>query len=592
MKHHNLLGNKSWKAVKLVIPFFRQYKLRLACGFLALLGVDFLQLWIPRVIKKAVDGLEFGIATESSLFYHGLTIVLLALGIALLRFCWRYLVLGFSRQLEIDLRSWLFSHLLTLDRVFFQRHPTGEIMALATNDLTAVQMAGGIGLVACVDALVMSVAALAFMAYIHPLLTIITLAPMPVLAIVTRLLSAKLHNRFSRVQEQFAKLSELARTTLTTIRLIKAYTREPSQAKRFDDLGKNYIQSNLRLALIQGALFPASGLVGNFSMLLVVFFGGRLTIQGAITAGDFVAFTTYLYMLVWPMMAIGWVTNLFQRGVTSLGRIETVLHEIPILKDPQETVELPFCEGRISIKGLDFTYNTMTEPVLTSITLDIQPGVLGIVGRTGSGKSTLCQLLARQYPVPEEVLFFEGIDVNRMNLDDVRGCLAYVPQDVVLFSDTIAANIAFGSSGATQEQIESAAEKAVVHKEIMAMPEGYHTRIGEKGVKLSGGQRQRIALARALLLERPIIIIDDSLSAVDLQTEQKIIKSLSSYSEGRTCIIVSHRLAPLVEADEILVVDGGRIVDQGSHAQLLIKNAYYAAVFHHQTSAEDWTGAR
>lgn len=583
MSADNRRQKNSWKAARLVYPFFRQYRRRLIVGFLALLSVNFLQLLIPRVIKHAVDALQVQSAARGDLWRYGALVVLLALGIACMRFVWRYFILGFSRQLEVDLRTWMFSHLLTLDRVFFQRRPAGEIMALATNDLASVQLACGMGLVAFADAIVLTIAALAFMAYIHPVLTVLAVMPMPVLAVLTRLLASRLHHRFRKVQERFSKLTEFARSTFSSIRLIKAYTQEPFQAERFDQLGKQYVKNNLQLALVQGVLFPVSGLVGNTSLLIVIFFGGRLTIGGSITTGDFVAFITYLYMLVWPMMALGWVASLFQRGVTSLERIQAVIHERPVLKEPAVARELRHIGGDIGIKGLTFTYDKQKKPALRDINLIIRPGLLGIVGRTGSGKTTLCHLLARFYPVDSGSIFFEGVDVNSLSLTTVRNCISYVPQDVILFSDTIAANIALGRPDARQDQVERAARSAAIHDEIVAMKDGYQSRIGEKGVKLSGGQRQRIALARALLLERPILIIDDGLSAVDMETEQTIIRSIGEFIRGRTCIIVSHRVAPLAEADEIVVLDCGRITEKGTHDRLIINNGFYASIYEQQT---------
>jgi ATP-binding cassette subfamily B protein len=314
------MGN-SWQAIRLVFPFFRQYKLRLAIGFLSLLAVNGLQLVIPRIIKHAVDSLQSAEVSQASLLRYGIMIFGLAVCIAVFRFGWRFMILGFSRHLEKDFRNWLFSHLLTLDRIFFQRKTTGEIMALSTNDLAAVQLAGGMGLVAFVDALVLSIAALSFMAYIHPGLTLIAIVPMPLLALLTRFLSGRLHRYFRKVQEQFSKLTEFARTSINSIRMIKVYTLEENQTGRFDAMGKEYVLDNLRLARVHGTLFPVSGFIANSSMLLVLLFGGRFTINGSITIGDFVAFTSYLFMLTWPMMALGWVTNLFQRGVNSAYRI-------------------------------------------------------------------------------------------------------------------------------------------------------------------------------------------------------------------------------------------------------------------------------
>jgi ATP-binding cassette subfamily B protein len=536
--------NSSWRSVRLILPFFKQYRLRLVIGFLSLLAVNALQLLIPRIIKHAVDALQFGTASHAGLMKYGSLIIFMAFCIAIFRFGWRILILGFSRHLEKDLRNWLFSHLLTLDRFFFQRNTTGELMALATNDLAAIQLAGGMGLVAFADALVMTIAALCFMAYIHPGLTLIALAPMPVLALLTRILSARLHRYFKKVQERFSHITEFVRTTLSSMRLIKAYTQEKNQTERFNVLGLSYVRDNLRLAIVQGTL-------------------------------------------TWPMMAMGWVTNLFQRGATSLERIQNILEQQTVFDRPVTPSELSGKISNISIRNLSFHYQGQQQPILKDISLEVGPGLLGIVGRTGSGKTTLCHLLARLYPVERGTILFNDIDVNDLELDKVRSSIGMVPQDVTVFSDTVRANITMGRPGATDEQIEKVARAAAIHGEIMAFPEGYTTRIGEHGVKLSGGQRQRIALARVLLTERPIIIIDDGLSAVDIETEHQIIRSIGSFLQQRICIVVSHRLAPLAEADKLLVMDDGKIVARGVHEQLLAENMFYKTIFEYQTSRKE-----
>ena len=576
--------DNSWQAIRLVFPFFRQYKLRLAIGFLSLLAVNGLQLVIPRIIKHAVDSLQSAEVSQASLLRYGIMIFGLAVCIAVFRFGWRFMILGFSRHLEKDFRNWLFSHLLTLDRIFFQRKTTGEIMALATNDLAAVQLAGGMGLVAFVDAFVLSIAALSFMAYIHPGLTLIAIVPMPLLALLTRFLSGRLHRYFRKVQEQFSKLTEFARTSINSIRMIKVYTLEENQTGRFDAMGKEYVSDNLRLARVHGTLFPVSGFIANSSMLLVLLFGGRLTINGSITIGDFVAFTSYLFMLTWPMMALGWVTNLFQRGVTSLQRIQNILEERSVFAAPSNPQQVPEKISSITVANLAFSYPGQHDPVLDAVSMDVQQGILGIVGKTGSGKTTLCHLLARLYPVEKGTVSWNGIDINSLDLTEVRKRIALVPQDITVFSDTVRVNIAMGKPGASQEEIEAVARAAAIHAEIDVLPEGYATRIGEKGVKLSGGQRQRIALARALLSDRPVIIIDDGLSAVDIETEHEIIRSIRPFIKDRICIIVSHRLAPLAQADQLIVMEKGKIVTRGDHEYLLRENKFYATIYEYQTS--------
>ncbi|MHB1184793.1 MAG: ABC transporter ATP-binding protein [Desulfobulbia bacterium] len=576
-------GTRVASPLERIRPFVRRYSFRLVGGLVALLIVDLLQLGIPRLVKRAVDLLSQGAASQTALAQSAFAIFALAVGIASCRFVWRYLILGFSRMVERDLRDDFFRHLLTLDRPFFQKKPVGAIMALATNDLAAVQLAGGMGVVACADAAIMGIAALACMAYISPQLTLIAVIPMPLLAVLTRVLSARLHRRFLKVQEQFSHLTEFARNTITNIRLLKAYTQEAPQAEVFGRLGRQYQQDNLRLARVHGTLFPISGLVGNTSLLLVIFFGGRLVVGNVITVGDFVAFISYLYLLTWPMMAVGWVANLFQRGLTSLGRLDEVMNAKPTLVDPPHPLAFPAGQTEITLQTLHFQYEGQEQPALAEVSCTIRAGeIVGLVGRSGSGKSTLCHLLARQYPVADGAIFLNGVDVNRLSLGAVRERVAYVPQDVLLFSDTVAANIGFGNPAASQEQIEGAAKICRIHEEILGFSEGYQTRIGERGVKLSGGQRQRIALARAILLDRPMLIIDDSLSAVDLETEQEIISGLADFLPGRTCLIVSHRIAPLRDAVRIMVLEEGRLLAQGNHAELLASSDFYRTMYHQQ----------
>ncbi|MDA8305330.1 MAG: ABC transporter ATP-binding protein [Deltaproteobacteria bacterium] len=577
-------GKGSWSSIWLLKPYFKRYLLRLAGGFAALVLVDLLQLFVPRIIRYAVNSLQEGHATPRLLLSCGLYICLIAVSIAGFRFIWRHLILGFSRLVETHLRNRMFSHLLALDKDFFQKTNAGEVMALATNDLAAVQLATGMGIVALIDAVFMGLAAFGFMCYIDPRLTFIAVAPMPLLALLTRTLSSRLHGRFKKVQEQFSVLTEFVRSTISSIRLVKAYNQEEHQSRRFAQMGETYVRNNVRVAVIYGALSPVSSFIANSSMLLVLIFGGRLTIYGTITAGDFVAFISYLFLMTWPMMALGWVTDLFQRGVTSLSRIESLMMARPSLCADENAPSVRIGRGEISARKLSFRYPGQTEPVINGLDLEIPAGtLLGIVGRTGAGKTTLCNLMARLFPVEEGRLFFDGYDVNSVSIDSVRSSIAYVPQDAMLFSDTIAFNIAFGAPEASMEKIEKVARAAAIHDEISAMPEGYETRIGEKGVKLSGGQRQRIAIARALLLDRPIIIIDDGLSGVDMETEHAIIRSISSYLEGRTCIIVSHRIAPVADAHRIVVMENGRIADQGTHSELIERNTFYSSIYRHQT---------
>jgi len=571
----------------LLTPTYRQHRLRLAVGFTALLCVDLLQLSIPRIIKYGIDGLETLSITPPALLQLGGLVLLIALFVVVLRFCWRYLIIGFSRLLERAIRNRIFAHILKMDAPFFEKMTTGDLMAHSSNDLAAVQMACGMGMVAAVDSLVMSVAAIGFMLAIHPQLTLLALLPMPLLAISTRILSGKLHHRFSSVQEQFSALTEFSRSTLISVGLIKAYTMETFQTARFDTLGRKYVSSNLRVARIQGLISPLSTLVGSAGMIMVLYFGGRLVIDSTITLGDFVAFITYLYMLIWPRMAIGWVANLVQRGLTSLSRIYTLVTSRATLPDPPaDESEKLIRAPEFHLQNLDFTYPSLTKPTLRNITLSLGPGIHGVTGRTGSGKSTLCKLLVRLYPVEDGCLFFQGRDVNTLPLKFIRSHIGYVGQEPVLFSDTIAANIALGRPDATREDIIYAAANAAIHDDIEELQAGYDTLIGERGVKLSGGQRQRLALARALLCDRPLLVIDDGLSAVDVATEHDVFAGLRKHFGGKTVIIVSNRIKLLSMTDQIIILSGGNIQSQGSHDQLLAENSLYKTMYEKQMKQE------
>jgi ATP-binding cassette subfamily B protein len=565
---------------ELLLPTFRNNRLRLAAGFSALILVDLFQLTIPRIIKHAVDGLETMTITTTGLLQLGGLILVIASLVVVLRFTWRYMIIGFSRFLERAIRNRIFSHILKMDMPFFEKHSTGDLMAHSSNDLAAVQMACGMGMVAAIDALIMSLAAIGFMVAIHPGLTFLALLPMPLLAVSTRILSGKLHKRFATVQEQFSALTEFSRSTLISVGLIKAYTMENFQTERFDTLGQKYVRSNLRVAAIQGLISPLATLIGSIGMLMVLFFGGRLVITNIITLGDFVAFITYLYMLIWPMMAIGWVANLVQRGLTSLGRIYNLVNSRSVLPDPVLPSEPEmFSKPGFELNNLTFRYSSQSSPVLNNLTLSLGPGIHGITGRTGSGKSTLCKLLARLYPLEDGTLFFGGTDVNQLPLQFIRSHIGYVGQEPVLFSDTIAANIALGQADASREEIIQASVNAAIHEDILELKDGYDTLTGERGVKLSGGQRQRLALARALLCDRPVLIIDDGLSAVDVATEHEVFAGLRRHFEGKTVLIVSNRIKLLSMTDRIIILADGSIESEGNHEQLLEENSLYQSMF-------------
>ncbi len=569
----------SRQALALLIPVFRRYRMRLFWGFSALLGVDFLQLIVPRILKKGIDSLADQSASNHSLLLLAALVLGIAACVALLRFVWRILIIGFSRILEKRLRVQLFSHLVRMDRSFYHRWSAGSLMAHAGNDLAAVQMACGMGMVAAADAMVMSTASIGFMLAINIKLTVFALLPMPLLALSTWILSQKMHQRFSRVQEQFGRLTEFARNALVSISLVKGYCLEDAQEKKFSELGRTYVHNNLRVAILQGLLHPMATLAGNAGMLLVLYFGGKMVIAGRMSLGSFVAFITYLAMLIWPMMAVGWVANLSQRGLTSLRRIATLLHEQPALYDGVKTrinwnPQAPW----IRCKNLTFSYPGTNHAALRNINATWSIGIYGIAGRSGSGKSTLCRLIIRLYPITQGMLYIGGGDVNLFSVAELRKQFAYVGEQTSLFSDTIYNNIRFGLEGASKQQVEEAAKAASIHAYITGLDKGYDTRIGEQGVKLSGGQRQRIALARALLSNRKILIIDNGLSALDVSTEQKVFANIRRQYQGRLVLLVSHRVNLLSRTRKIILLDQGEIIAVGDHATMYAAGGLYAAM--------------
>jgi ATP-binding cassette subfamily B protein len=568
---------------RILSPYFRRNLRNLSIGIIALLVVDILQLLIPRVIKLAVDDLTRYEASSVNLLTYSGMVLGLALSIVAFRFVWRRCLFGHSRLVEEALRNRLFAHLQTLSFPYFDRTDTGDLMAHATNDIQAVQLATGMGLVALTDTIVLGTAAVGFMLYIHPTLTLVALLPMPFIALFTRIISRTFYERFRSVQASFAQLTARARENLAGIRTIKAYTQEISETSRFDRTGREYIAENLRMVKIGGLFSPMSLLFTNLSMALVLVIGGRLTILNTISTGDFVAFNSYLLLLTWPMMALGWMVNLFQRGSASLGRIQAILNTTPDVLDGPEVEKKAPARGAIESRGLTFAYPDSGSPVLKDVYLSIKPGQLvGIVGRTGAGKSTLCQLFPRLYEVPPGQLYLDGEEIHRWPLAQVRQAIAYVPQDPFVFADTVRANICFGKPNAGTNEMIKAAEAAHLLEEIQALPHQFETILGERGVTLSGGQKQRLTLARSLVLSTPLLILDDCFSSVDLETELAILTSLKRYFRGRTTLVASHRLETMRAADMIFVLHEGQLLERGSHDQLLTQKGLYATLYRRQ----------
>ena len=569
--------------LKSVLKHFARYKWAVVVGVIALLAVDAMQLVIPRIIKSAVDDLTAGGIVRADLIGYGLMIGGLAVGIAVLRFFWRFLIIGTSRHIEEDLRNEIFSHLQTLSARYFAVTKTGDLMAHATNDLNAVRMASGIGIVAAVDALILGLATVGFMLVLDVRLTLLALLPMPVIALFTLRAGRLLHQRFERVQETFADLTERVRESIAGIRVVKAYAQEDHELERLSDVGRDYIQNNVHLIRIWGAFFPFIMLLSSMSVVIIIFFGGRQVVLGSITTGDLVAFTSYLGILTWPMIAMGWVVNVMQRGAASMGRINKILETAPEITDRDGAVDLPEPRGEVEFRNVTFRYAEDLDPALEGIDVRLRPGeTLGVVGRTGSGKSTICNLLLRVYEPSSGEVAVDGLDVRGITLSALRRTVGYVPQDTFLFSDTVKENIRFGRPDAPDDEVREAARIAGILDEIEAFPDGMDTLVGERGVTLSGGQKQRIAIARALLMDPSIVVLDDALSSVDTATEETIQQELKTALEGRTSIIVSHRISSIKHADQILVLDDGRVIERGTHDELLALNGLYADIHERQ----------
>ncbi len=549
-------------------------------GMVSLLVVDVMQLLIPLVIKAAIDTLTRGIESSAPLLRLAAGIVIIAALIVVFRFIWRYCIIGTSRRIEMDLRGRLFSHCVRLPLKTLLHTTTGDLMARMTNDLEAVRMCAGIGLVALVDTVFLGIASISFMMYISPSLTLACLTPMVVIVFATWLLSSQVHKRFARVQAAFSVLTEKVRETLAGITVIKAYVLENSNLDSFSSISRDYVDKNLGLIKILGLFFPLIMFFANLSIGILLLYGGRLTLFSHITPGDFVAFASYLWILTWPMMALGWIVNLYQRGAASMIRINGVLdneHEMPQQTEAPRSVP---ADGAIEINNLTFSYEYGTTPALQNISLSIPPGTtVGITGKTGSGKSTLCNLLLRLFSVPDKSIYIDGRDVNALTIPELRAAFSYVPQDSFLFSDTISENIAFGVPDAPAADIQHLAETVQISNEIQEFNEGFDTVIGERGITLSGGQKQRLCIARALLKQAPVLILDDCLSSLDASTTESIILQLKQAARQRTTLIVSHRVAAIQHADIILVLSDGIVEQQGTHEELIDREGLYYELY-------------
>lgn len=562
--------------------YFRREWRRYLGAVALLIIIAILQLLPPKLVGVIIDGVTTKTMSYGVLFAWLGLMIATAIVVYLLRYVWRVLLFGASYQLAVELRQDFFRQLSRQHPAFYLRHRTGDLIARATNDVDRVVFAAGEGVLTLVDSLVMGLAVLIVMAtQISWELTLLSLVPMPVMAIIIKRYGDQLHHRFKTAQAAFSSLNDQAQESLTSIRMIKAFGLENHQSSQFADVAADTGAKNMRVARVDARFDPTIYVSIGMANLLAIGGGSWMVVNGHLTLGQLTSFVMYLGLMIWPMLALAWMFNIVERGSAAYSRIRSLLQEAPSVVDG--TKPLPAGRSVLEAKIADFHYPETAHPSLTGVMFSLQPGqMLGLCGPTGSGKSTLLALLQRQFDVTEGDVLYHGLSLKEIQLDDWRARLAIVSQTPFLFSDTVAQNIALGRPDATQEEIEEAARLASVHDDILRLPGGYETEVGERGVMLSGGQKQRISIARALLLKAEILILDDALSAVDGRTEHQILHNLRQWGSDRTVIISAHRLSALTEASEILVFNHGTISQRGNHEQLAAKSGWYRDMFRYQ----------
>jgi ATP-binding cassette subfamily B protein len=570
-----------------LLPYLRRHRRALVRGLVFLLATTAFSVLSPWILRHAIDDLTVQVTRQKLWMYAGV-IVGVVLVEGLTRYYMRMVLIGLSREIEYELRNDLFAHLTRLPPRYYQGQRIGDLMSRASNDLSAVRMVLGPGIMYTANTAATFVGTVTIMAMISPRLLGLALVPLVVVSVVVRYLGRRIHDRFESVQEQLSSMTALVQENLSGARVVRAYAQEPHELRRFEESNLEFLRRNRRLIRMFGSLYPGIQLLMGTGAVMVLWLGGRMVVAGAITLGEFVAFGTYLTMLHWPMIALGWVVNIFERGEASMGRIRQILDAVPEIRD-EDPLPVAEVRGEVEFRNLTFAYDGV--PVLHDVSLRVPAGkTVAIVGPTGSGKSTLVSLIARLYEAPAGTVLVDGHDVRRLPLSVLRGAVGFVPQESFLFSDTVAENVAFGLPATAPDRpdrVQRAAAIAQLTGDVATFPRGFETFVGERGITLSGGQKQRTALARALAADPRILVLDDALSAVDTYTEEEILRGLRGVMATRTTFLVSHRVSTVKDADLIVMLRDGRVAEQGTHAELLARGGYYADLHRRQLLEEE-----